>query len=150
PFAVDGPTPPLRVTILGDGSYQLMFPPRFYENCYSDFWRYWPIRFGRLVSVLLSVVTIFFTYLAAREATMSEYTAVLAGSLTLLLPQFTFRGTNVSCDVGVTTMSAITTYFLIRLFRHGFTWRTACFAAFSSALAFLSKVSAIIFVPVLA
>lgn len=150
PLAVECAIPPMRVESSRFGSYRLMCPPRFYENCYSDFRRYWPIRFGRLVSVFLSLITVLFTYLAAREATGSEYTGILASSLTLLLPQFTFRGTNISCDVGVTTMCAVSTYFVVRLFRRGFTWRTAWLASLSCVLAFLSKVSAIIFIPVLA
>jgi 4-amino-4-deoxy-L-arabinose transferase-like glycosyltransferase len=148
PFARDVAVPPSGIESLRNGTSRLICPPRFYENCYLDFLRYWPIRFGRLVSVFLSLTTVLFTYLAAREMTGHYYTGLLAGSLTLLLPQFTFRGTNISNDVGLTTMCAVTTYFVIRLFQRDFAWRTAWIASLSFILAFLCKVSAVIFAPV--
>ena len=78
PLAVDGGLPQRRVESPRFGTYHPICPPRFYENCYSDFRRYWPIRFGHLVSVFLSLITVLFTYLAAREAMSSESTGILA------------------------------------------------------------------------
>jgi 4-amino-4-deoxy-L-arabinose transferase-like glycosyltransferase len=122
-------------------------------NCaprtFSDFGKYWPLRWARLFTVLLSVVTILFTYLAAYEASGRHVVGLLAGGLAAFLPQFTFRGTNISNDAMVATTSAIATYFIVRLIRRGFSWRVGCMASLSVAFAFLSKVSAITFVPVL-
>jgi 4-amino-4-deoxy-L-arabinose transferase-like glycosyltransferase len=115
----------------------------------SDFSKYWPLRWARLFTVVLSVVTILFTYLAAYEASGRSVTGLLAGGLIALLPQFTFRGTNISNDAMVATTSAIATYFIVRLLRRGFSWKLGCMASLSVALAFLSKISDIIFVPVL-
>jgi 4-amino-4-deoxy-L-arabinose transferase-like glycosyltransferase len=115
----------------------------------SDFSKYWPVRWARLFTVVLSVVTILFTYLAAYEASGRPVTGLLAGGLAAFLPQFTFRGTNISNDAMVATTSAIATYFIVRLIRRDFSWKLGCMASLSVALAFLSKTNAIIFVPVL-
>jgi 4-amino-4-deoxy-L-arabinose transferase-like glycosyltransferase len=122
-------------------------------NCvpraFSDFGKYWPLRWARLFTVVLSVVTILFTYLAGYEASGRPVTGLLAGGLAAFLPQFTFRGTNISNDAMVATTSAIATYFIVRLIRRGFSWKLGCMASLTVAFAFLSKVSAMILVPVL-
>jgi 4-amino-4-deoxy-L-arabinose transferase-like glycosyltransferase len=122
-------------------------------NCrphpFSDFGKYWPLRWARLLTVVLSVITVLFIYLAAYEASGRPATGLLAGGLAGFLPQFTFRGTNISNDAMVATTSAIATYLIVRLIRRGFSWKLGCMASLSVAFAFLSKVNAIIFVPVL-
>src|SRR5215207_484046 len=44
------------------------FPPRFYQNTNADFSQYWPIRAARLITILMSVITVLFCYLAGAEA----------------------------------------------------------------------------------
>ncbi len=134
-----------------DVSGNFIFPcaPRFYNDCISDFRKYWPLRSARILTALLSVVTVLFTYLTAYEATGSCLTGILAGSLTALLPQFTFRGMNLSNDAMVATTSAIATYFLVLLIRRDFSWSNGCFASLSVAAAILSKLNALIFLPML-
>lgn len=150
PVASTTPVPPSGATLDANGALHLLKPPRLCQNSPSDFRRYWPIRWARLLTALLSVVTVLFTYLAGYECTDNRYTGLLAASLLLCLPQFTFRGTNISNDALVATTCAIATYFLVRLIRRGFSWRTGVFAALSLGCAFLSKINAVIFVPVVA
>jgi len=116
---------------------------------FSDFGKYWPLRWARLFTVMLSVITILFAYFAAYEASGRPATGLLAGGLAAFLPQFTFRGTNISNDALVASTSAIATYLIVRLIQRGFSWKLGCIASLSVAFAFLSKVNGIIFVPVL-
>jgi len=141
PFAVSSDRPPIGLFTDAQGNIFVRFPPRFFINSSSDFAHYWPIREGRLVSVLLSVLTVLFCYLAGREATGKTSTGLLAGSLAAFLPQFTFRGMNVSTDTLVTTLCAVGLYLIVRLIRRGFTWRLAVVTAVVVAAAFLSKIT---------
>ncbi len=135
---------------IDSGQLRVPCPPRFYQDCRLDFKKFWPIRWARFLTAGFSLLTIFFTYLAGYEATGRQDTGLLAGALVAFLPQFTFRGTNVSNDALVATTSAAATFYILRLIRQGFSWKSGLFASISVALAFLSKVSAIIFLPVLA
>jgi 4-amino-4-deoxy-L-arabinose transferase-like glycosyltransferase len=141
PFAADSELPLANCIFRGS--------PNCVPRSFSELGKYWPLRWARLFSVVLSVLTILFTYLTAYEATGRRATALLAGGLAASLPQFTFRGTNISNDALVATASAIATYFIVQLIRRGFSWTTGLMASLSVALAFLSKINAIIFVPVL-
>lgn len=143
PFAAASSLPPRSASEQG----AMVFPPRFYLNARDDFRRYWPVRAGRLVSMLLSVLTVACCYLAGREATGRAETGLLAGGIAAFWPQFTFRGMNVSNDALVTTLAALTTYLLIRLVRRGFSWPLATVAAIALAGAILSKINAA-FLPV--
>lgn len=118
------------------------FPPRFYRNAAGDLTRYWALREARLISALLSVLTVLFCFLAGREATGRAETGLLVGGLVAFLPQFTFRGMNISDDVLVTLMAAVTTYLLVRTIRRGFAWPVAVAAAAAMAGALLAKISA--------
>lgn len=140
PFARKTAVPPL------DSSC----PSRIYHECSADVHRYWPIRMVRILTALLSVLTVLFAYLAGREATGNAWTGLLAGGLVAFLPSFTFRGTNVSNDALVALTAAATTYGIVRLLRRGFTWRVAWLTAFAAALAFLAKVNGLVVGAVLA
>jgi 4-amino-4-deoxy-L-arabinose transferase-like glycosyltransferase len=143
PLASDTSEP---ATIL-DSALQSPAPPRWFDDSSKDLSMYWSIRSARIATVVLSVLTVFFCYLTGLEATNSTTTGLLTGGLIAFLPQFTFRGMNISNDALVTLMCAITTYLIVRLIRRGFTWRIALLAAITSALAFLSKTTAI-FLPI--
>ncbi len=142
------PTP--RPGVLTHGIPMNACPPRAFKDCPSDLRKFLSIRFARLITAFISLTTVLFIYLAAFEATYSRYTGLLAGGLTAFLPQFTFRGMNISNDALVTMTCAIVTYLLIRLLRRGFSWRVGWAACICVSLAMLSKVSAIICFPVLA
>jgi 4-amino-4-deoxy-L-arabinose transferase-like glycosyltransferase len=121
--------------------------PRLYQNSYSDYVRYWPIRAARLATVLISLITVFFCYASGVEATGRVTTGLLAGALVAFLPQFTFRGMNVSNDAMVTAMSSVVLYCLVRMIKQGVTQKRAIAGAIGIAAAFLSKTSAI-FLPI--
>lgn len=149
PVATPSETPPHL--ILRDPLGQLVIPysPRFYHNAEGDFHRYWPLRKARLITVLLSVVTVGCAYMTGRELTGRPSTGLLTGALVAFLPQFTFRGATISNDALVTTLSALTTYFMVRLLRRGFTWRDGVLASVALAGAYLSKINAVCLVPCL-
>ncbi len=69
PLAVHTELPPSLVSADATGELVLPFAPRFYQNTRDAFWRYWPIRLGRLLTVCMSVLTILICYLAGVEAT---------------------------------------------------------------------------------
>jgi len=121
--------------------------PKIYDYDRTDFARYWPIRTARLVTVGMSVLTIFFLYLAGRESTGRAETGYLAASLVAFLPQFSFRGSQVSNDALVATMAAVSLYALVRIVRRGFTPLIGLLAGGAIAGAYLTKINAI-FLPV--
>ncbi|MGA3324800.1 MAG: DUF2142 domain-containing protein [Terriglobia bacterium] len=121
-----------------------LFPPRVYQNTSGDFGLYWPFRAARLVSVLISVFTVWFCALAGAEASGSPGTGLLVGGLVAFWPMFTFRGMNVSNDALVAMLSALALYLIVRLIKGGFTWRMGIFAALTVGGAFLTKASAIV------
>jgi len=124
--------------------------PLNYDVCSSDFARFWPLRIARLITALFSVLTVLFVYMAGMEISGSHHGGILAGVLLICLPEFAFRGGNISNDGMVATTSALATYWIIRLMRRGFSVRAGTTASLCVALAFLSKISAIILFPVLA
>ena len=105
---------------------------------------YWPFRAARLLSVLISVFTIWFSALAGKEASGSPGTGLLVGGLVGFWPMFTFRGMNVSNDALMTMLSALALYLIVRLIKRGFTWGIGILAALVAAGAFLSKINAIV------
>lgn len=123
------------------GTLQTPSPPSLFENSRADLrsLRFLPLRLARLLTVALSVLAVFFCYLSGLEATGDRLTGLLAGSLMAFLPQFTFRGMNISNDALVTLMSTVSVYLIIRLIRRGFTWPLGLVAAACIGLALLSK-----------
>jgi 4-amino-4-deoxy-L-arabinose transferase-like glycosyltransferase len=148
PVAKRAEVPPTKMSMV-NGVLLSPSAPRFFEESPGDLKRYWPLRWARLITALFSIVTVLFTYLGGYETTGNRYTGLLAAGLVVFLPQFTFRGTNISNDAMVATTSALATYFVIRIVTRGFSWRIGCAASVCVALAFLSKISAIIFLLVL-
>src|SRR5262249_44977531 len=72
---------------------------------------------------------------------------ILAASLVAFLPQFSFRGSQVSNDALVVTMGALSLYFFVRIIRRGFTPHSGVLAGAAIAGAYLAKINAI-FLPV--
>lgn len=144
PLAVPSDLPSRAGADTGATGLSIMqFPPRFYRNADGDLLRYWPIRLARFGSVAMSLLTVWWCYLAGWEATGRRETGILAGGFVAFLPQFTFRGMNVADDVLVTALAALVTYLLIRLLCRGFTWAVGIGAALVVAAAILSKISAL-------
>lgn len=148
PFAVDTPQPVSAVWT--DAAGQIHFPTgagRFTDS-HPGVAGYGPMRVVRLLTALLSVITVFFCYLAGREATGRATTGLLSGGLVLLLPMFTFRGMNISNDGALALFCAAFTYGCVRLVRRGWTWPCGVATVVLLAAAFLSKASALVLAPV--
>ena len=76
----------------------------------------------RIVSALLTALTVLFVLLAAREvAGERRLFAVGAALIVALNPMFTFIGASVNNDVGVNAAAALLLYLLLRAARRGFT-----------------------------
>jgi 4-amino-4-deoxy-L-arabinose transferase-like glycosyltransferase len=147
PFASASDTPTLAARFDSAGRAVPQIPPRLFVNTWADFGRYWPLRITLLATCILSLFAVYFAYLSGREAAGNSSTGLLAGGLTAFLPQFTFRGMNISNDALVTATSAAAVYVIIRLARRGFTLKLGLIAALAIAAAVLSKVNSI-FLPV--
>jgi hypothetical protein len=147
PFARHSEVPPSLLWFDGERTIKLSPLPKVHQNSFSDFAKYWPIRITRLVTILVSLVAVLFFYKGGVEATGNESTGLLAGAFAGFLPQFTFRGMNVSNDAMVTAVSSIAIYILIRMVRRGVNRKIAGCAAFAMAAALLSKTTAL-FLPV--
>jgi 4-amino-4-deoxy-L-arabinose transferase-like glycosyltransferase len=150
PFARPSDQPPSGLVLSPQGVQVAMDPPKVTVYSPADFRRFWPIRISRLITALMSVVGVVFCYLAAVEVTGRPITGILAAGLMAFLPQFTFRGMNVSNDALVTTTSAIALYCIMRIVVRGYTARRGIVTAVLIALAFLSKVNAMFLVCTLA
>ncbi len=143
PLAIDTKLPTIGYVGEEYRNYRL-FPPRLFQNSSGDFGHFWPIRTARLVSVLISVFTIWFCALAGTEASGVPWTGLLVGGLFAFWPMFTFRSMNVSNDALVAMLSALSLYLIVRLTKRGFTWGIGIFAALAVAGAFLTKVNAMV------
>jgi hypothetical protein len=150
PVAQRSDVPPPLYWFDGRDEFVPFAAPRLYMNARDDLTRYGPIRRARLLTALMSIATTWFCVLAALEVTGRASTALLAGGFVTFLPQFAFRGMNVSNDALVTTMAAWLLYLLLRLIRRGFTWRIGLLGAVALAGAYLSKINAIALAPAFA
>jgi len=147
PVALQTDLPPHLVWSAPDGRLAAPFPPRLYMNAGGDFSRYWPVRTARLLTCLMMAAAVWFSALAAANATGSATAALLAAAFVGFLPEFTFRGSAVSNDTLVTTFAAATTALLITNVRRGASKREAVVTALCLAGAYLSKISAVCLVP---
>jgi len=142
PVATESAYPPPLVWFDVNGSLVVPFSPRLFHNAGGDLSRYWPIRLGRLISVVMSVLTVWLCWRAGLRLG-GKSVAIFCASLVAFLPQFTFRGTAVSNDVLVTTMAAATLLCIVRLMQEPFTWRLGSAVAVALSAAYLAKISAI-------
>lgn len=140
-------TPPPAVWLDGRGFFAMPFLPRFFLGAADDWQRYWPIRHARLVTVLMSIVTVILCARIGFDATDRAETAILTAAIVAFLPQFTFRGSQVSNDALVTTMAACAIWGMVRIARRGFTWRRGVWTAVALAAAWLTKINALCLVP---
>jgi 4-amino-4-deoxy-L-arabinose transferase-like glycosyltransferase len=150
PVATRTVTPPPAVWLDGRGLFAMPFLPRFFLGAADDWQRYWPIRNARLVTVLMSLVTVVVCARIGFEATDRASTALLTAAIVAFLPQFTFRGSQVSNDALVTTMAACAVWGMVRIVRRGFTWRRGVLTAVALAAAWLTKINALCLVPAFA
>jgi len=146
PFATATEVPKSTIWVDKEGVVHIPPGPERFESETSDFRRFRPIRIVRILTALLSALAVFFTYHAGRIATGNPLTGWLAGGLVAFLPQFSFRGMNVSNDAMATTMSAAATLFIILVIKRGYSRRLGLGAAATLALAFLSKINTLFLV----
>lgn len=99
------------------------------------------LHLARLATVLISLLTVFFVYLAAREATGRRVTGVVAAILIGLWPEFAFRGMTVSPDALVAMVAAAATYLIVRGVRRGFSRRLSIAIGITIGVAILSKLT---------
>jgi Predicted membrane protein (DUF2142) len=144
PFAAPSALPASVARLDAAGRLISDLPPRFYRNTRDDLTRYWPLRITRLVTCLVSVLTVYFAYLAGVAATGTQWTGLLVGGVTAFLPQFTFRGMSIGNDALVTMTCAATVYLILRLLKSGFTSTLGLLAAVGIATALLSKINALV------
>jgi len=142
PLAVSGPVPVAAADSDAAGRLVAAAPPRFYRWAPGDLGRYWPLRLSRIVTSAVSVLTVYFAYLAGVAVTGATSTGLLAGALTAFLPQFTFRGATISNDALVTMASAAAVYLLVRLIKGQLTRTLGLAMAVTIACAVLSKINA--------
>ena len=138
-LAFSADVPPRLTWRDGIGVVRDVGRPRLFQNDWRDFSRYWPIRLMRLVSVALSLLTVWFVFRTAVAAGAPRDAAVMAAGGVAFLPQFTFRGMNVTSDVLVTTLSALCVWLFVRLLREGFQWRLALMAGLATSAAIMAK-----------
>jgi hypothetical protein len=150
PVATRTITPPPGVWLDGRGFFAMPFLPRFFLGAADDWQHYWPIRHARLLTVLMSLVTVVICARIGFEATGRGSTAMLTAGLVAFLPQFTFRGSQVSNDALLTTMAACALWGMVRIVRRGFTWRRGVLTAIALAAAWLTKINALCLAPAFA
>ena len=105
----------------------------------------------RLLSVLLSGITVLATYLIALEI-FPEWKSLALGAAALnaFNPQFLFIGARISNDTAVTAFSALVLLGTVRLFRRGATRGRLVWLGLTLGLALLSKISALALLPLVA
>ena len=104
----------------------------------------------RLLSWLLGGVTVAAVWLTARElAPGQKGVALLAAALTAFNPQFLFISASINNDNLITALGSLLLWQTLRLLRHGFAPRRSIILAGLLALACLSKLTGLLFGPVL-
>ena len=127
-----------------DGREHYINLPRLYPTSQHDLRDYAGLHIGRLLTCLVSLGTVWFTFLAGRVATGRRETGFLAAALVAFLPQFSARGSTFSTDALVTAVCAAGTWLIIRLWRHGYSHRLGAAIGVVGGLAILSKVTGVV------
>jgi 4-amino-4-deoxy-L-arabinose transferase-like glycosyltransferase len=143
PLAADSPVPPSAMAPTEGGGAASLAPPRRFLNADDDFTRFFRIWRVRLLSVAISIATVWLTFRIGLMLSSQRDAALLGALIAALLPQFTFRGSGISNDVLVTALSAATTHASIVLLRRGFSGSRGVWAGVLLAAAYLTKISAI-------
>ncbi|MBC7263246.1 MAG: glycosyltransferase family 39 protein [Chloroflexi bacterium] len=96
----------------------------------------------RLFSLALGSTTVLFTYLLAREIfPQRKYTALGAAMLLAFTPQFVFISSAVNNDNAVIALCTMGLWLLVRIWRHGPSWRRWIALGMLVGLAGLAKLS---------
>lgn len=105
----------------------------------------------RLFSVILSLLSVWFCFLFARELLPSVPWAAPAAALVVAFePMFVHIGGLINNDSMLIMFSSLLFYVLTRILRRGLTWRNAIAASAALALGLLAKPSMLAFFPLAA
>ncbi len=106
------------------------------------------VRLARLVNLLFGTVTVFATYLLAREAFAGQrMLALCAAGVVAFLPQFLFVSSAINNDVAASAFSTLTLWLLVGGLRRGYSLSRVAQVGVVAGLAALSKVSALALLP---
>jgi 4-amino-4-deoxy-L-arabinose transferase-like glycosyltransferase len=147
PIAAHEDEPPLLIWQAPPGNVIAFASPRVFQNAWDDLTGFPRKRAARLLTTLMALGAVAFAFLAGRESTGRTSTGLLAGGFVALLPQFSFRGMNISNDALVTMLSAAALYGMVLMIRRGYSRRRNVLTVAAMAGAFLAKISAV-FLPV--
>jgi hypothetical protein len=105
----------------------------------------------RVVGVLMGLVTIWAVYKSGQLISPQRpVVAVVAAAITALNPMFLFISASVNNDNLVTMLNSIIIYYVLLMLRDGFNTRRSLAIAALIAMAALTKLSALVLVPVIA
>ena len=108
-------------------------------------------RVARLVSALFGVLTVWFTGLIALKLRPGNRAfASLAAGLVAFNPQFIFTGATVTNDSSVAFAGSLLLYCVVRLWNNPTSRRLALALGASAGVAFLTKFSSIVAIPLIA
>jgi 4-amino-4-deoxy-L-arabinose transferase-like glycosyltransferase len=102
------------------------------------------VHVGRLVSVVLGLISLLGVYGAAREVSPSQpLVALLAAALLACLPVFLFLNSAITNDAAVICFATLSTWVAMRMARRGVTLRLAALGGLFAGLTALSKFNGI-------
>lgn len=104
----------------------------------------------RLFSIALGCVTVAAVYQTAREIGLTQPLAIFATGITAYNPMFLFISASVNNDTLVTALNSVIIWQTVVMLKRGFDTRRSLVIAVLVALATLSKLSALVLVPVIA
>ncbi|MDP3046857.1 MAG: glycosyltransferase family 39 protein, partial [Chloroflexota bacterium] len=108
------------------------------------------IHVGRLVSVAISTITVWLTYLLARTLFPARRQIALgAMAINAFIPSFLFIGAVVNNDNLVAMLSSLTLLITIQMLAGKTDWKTAIALGASLGMALLSKNNALVLLPVI-
>jgi 4-amino-4-deoxy-L-arabinose transferase-like glycosyltransferase len=104
----------------------------------------------RLFGILLGCVTVTAVYMTALTVSGNSSIAILAAGLTAFNPMFLFISASVNNDNLVTALNSLAIWQIVFMLRDGFSAKHSIALAILLALASLSKLSALVLIPVAA
>ena len=145
PFAVDAAVPAQSLgTALGpDGRRHYNNLPRLYPTSPHDLRDFAGLHLARIATCLVSLVTVWCTFLAGRALTGRRDTGLLACGLVAFLPEFSGRASAFSADAMVAAVASVATWLTIRMWRDGFSARSGAVIGLVIGVATLSKITGV-------
>jgi 4-amino-4-deoxy-L-arabinose transferase-like glycosyltransferase len=139
PLATASPLPTPNVITDATGRTISADPPKIFGNYKGDLFGYRPWRIVRLASVVFAGLVVWLCYLTGAVATGRRSTGLLAGGIAGFLPEFAFRSGSVSNDLLAIAFAAAAVYFMVKILKQGFTWRSGVLGIVSLGLGYITK-----------